>query len=207
MKYFYARVSTKGQNLARQLDAADGVDGVDRVFSDKQSGKSFDRPAYMEMKSVVRDGDEVVVKSLDRLGRNKDETKRELEWFRSHGVLVRILDLPTTMIEFPSGQEWVMDMVNNIIIEVYAAIAEQERITIQQRREEGIAAMPVVDGKRVSAKTGRGFGRPKNDVDFDRFVVLREEQKRGKMTATECCRELGIGRTTWYELCRTLSMA
>lgn len=207
MKYFYARVSTKGQNLARQLDAADGVDGVDRVFSDKQSGKSFDRPAYIEMKSVVRSGDEVVVKSLDRLGRNKAETKKELEWFRERGVLVRILDLPTTMIEFPRGQEWVMDMVNNIIIEVYAAIAEQERITIQQRREEGIAAMPVVDGKKVSTKTGRGFGRPKCEVDFDRFAELREEQKQGKITATECCRELGIGRSTWYELCRKLNVA
>ena len=116
MKYFYARVSTKQQNLARQMDAADTIDGIDRVFSDKQSGKNFDRPGYLELKSALRQGDEVIVKSLDRLGRNKEEMKRELAEFKNMGVLVRVMDIPTTMIEFPVGQEWILDMVNNIQI-------------------------------------------------------------------------------------------
>ena len=176
MKYFYGRVSSTGQNLARQFEAAKGIDGIDRMFSDKQSGKNFDRPEYQKMKSVLTAGDEVYVKSLDRLGRNKAMIKDELDWFKKHGVIIRVMDLPTTMMEMPVGQEWVFDMVNNVLIEVLGAIAEQERITIQARREEGIAAMPVVDGKRVSAKTGRGFGRPKCGADLLEVKKFFEKQ-------------------------------
>ena len=78
MKYFYARVSTKGQNLARQLAAADTLEGIAERFCDRFSGKSFDRPEYQRMKKTVQSGDEVIVKSLDRLGRNKVEMKEEL---------------------------------------------------------------------------------------------------------------------------------
>ena len=198
MKYFYARVSTKGQNLARQTDAAEQVEGIARVFCDKQSGKDFNRPAYNELKSVVVKGDEVVVKSLDRLGRNKDDTKSELAWFKERGVLVRIMDLPTTMIEFPVGQEWVLELVNNILIEVIAAIAEQERKTIKQRQREGIDAMPVVDGKRVSAKTGREMGRPRIECDRALFGELVRMNERGEISVDECCVRLGVSRATWF---------
>jgi DNA invertase Pin-like site-specific DNA recombinase len=115
MIYFYARVSTKEQNLARQLEAAKAYKDVDRVFSDKQSGKNYERTEYQAMKSILVRGDEVVVKSLDRLGRNKDATKAEIQWFKEHGVVLRILNVPTSLIEF-KGQEWIADMVNNILI-------------------------------------------------------------------------------------------
>ena len=200
MKYFYARVSTKHQNLARQMDAADSVEGIAERFCDKQSGKTFDRPEYQRMKSVLVEGDEVVIKSLDRLGRNKVEMKSELDWFKRHGVMVRVMDLPTTMIEMPVGQEWVLDMVNNILIEVLGAIAEQERKTTEQRRLEGIAAMPTVDGKKISAKTGRGFGRPKVEVDNSLVQKFFSEQKRGNMTVADCCEALRVSRSTWYSL-------
>ena len=202
MKYFYARVSTKGQNLARQYEAARGVNGIDRTFSDKQSGKSFDRPEYQKMKSILAAGDEVVVKSLDRLGRNKDLIKEELDWFRKNGITVRVMDLPTTMMELPTGQEWVIDMINNVLIEVLGAIAEQERLTIQARRNEGIAAMPVVNGKKVSAKTGRGFGRPKCKVDKSQLTELIARQKTGELTVHDCCEKLGMSRATWYNLAK-----
>lgn len=200
MRYFYARVSTKEQNLARQLASAKAYKDIDRVFSDKQSGKNFIREQYQEMKSVLCSGDEVVVHSLDRLGRNKAEIKEELAWFKEHGVLPRILDLPTTLIEFPVGQEWILDMVNNILIEVLGTIAEQERNTTLKRQAEGIAAMPVVDGVKVSAKTGRGFGRPKCEVDPANFEKVAQKQKDGRMTVSECCKQLGISRSTWYDL-------
>lgn len=205
MKYFYARVSTKGQNLARQMAAADGLNGIAERFCDKFSGKSFDRPEYQRLKGMVRSGDEVIIKSLDRLGRNKDEMKEELDWFRKHGVIIRVMDLPTTMIEMPIGQEWVLDMVNNILIEVLGAIAEQERKMIEQRRIEGIEAMPIVDGKRVSSKTGRGFGRPQAQVNMRRFKALWEKQQNGDMTVRDCCKQLGIGRSKWYELAQERS--
>ena len=159
MKYFLGRVSSKEQNLARQLKIAREKFDIpdENVYCDKITGSSFDRPQYNALKAIVRPGDEVIVKEFDRFGRNKDEMKRELEWFKQKGVIVRILDIPTTLIDF-KDQTWVLEMVNNILIEVLGAVAEQERKKTKQRQAEGIAAMPVVDGKRVSMKTGRGFG-------------------------------------------------
>ena len=81
--------------------------------------------AKITMKSLLVKGDEVYFKELDRIGRNKSLIKEELKWFKDHGIIVRILDVPTTLIDF-IGQEWVFEMVNNILIEVLGYLAEQE---------------------------------------------------------------------------------
>ena len=205
MIYFYARVSTKGQNTDRQLEAAKSYQHVDEIFVDKQSGKNFDRPEYERMKAKVVKGDEVVVKELDRLGRNKDGVKAELEWFKEHGILVRILDIPTTLMVFPEGQSWVLEMVNNVLIEVMGSIAEQEREKILKRQKEGIAAMPVVDGKKYSTKKGCAYGRKPVNLGDD-FKKILKKQKDGLMTVEECCKILGIGRSTWYAKARELAL-
>ena len=194
--YFYTRVSTKDQNLARQLEEAKSYKNVDEVFCDKQSGKTYDRPEYERLKSVVRKGDEVIIKEMDRLGRNKEATKDEIKWFKDNGITLRILELPTTLIDF-NGQEWIADMINNMLIEVLTTIAEQEVKKIDKRRAEGIAAMPVVNGKKVSTKTGRTYGRQPIELtdDFEKFL---KKQKDGELTVTECCEKLGISRRTWY---------
>ena len=196
MIYFYARVSSKDQNLARQLEAAKLYKNIDQVFCDKQSGKDFNRDKYIELKETVVRGDEVVIKELDRLGRNKEGIKEEIKWFKEQGVILRILDVPTTLIDF-NGQDWIGDMVNNILIEVMGAMAQQEREKTDRRRAEGIAAMPVVNGKRVSTKTGNEYGRPaiKIDDDFKKFL---KKQKDGELSVAQCCAELGISRATWY---------
>jgi DNA invertase Pin-like site-specific DNA recombinase len=196
MIYFYTRVSTKDQNLARQLEEAKSYKNVDEVFCDKQSGKTYNRPEYQRLKSIVQKGDEVIVKEMDRLGRNKVATKEEIQWFKDNGVILRILELPTTLIDF-NGQEWIADMVNNMLIEVLTTIAEQEVKKIDKRRAEGIAAMPVVDGKRVSIKKGTTYGRQSISLgeDFQKFL---KKQKDGEMTVVECCEKLGISRRTWY---------
>lgn len=204
MIYFYGRVSSKDQNLARQLEAAKAYKNVDRVYCDKQSGKDFDRPEYQNLKSVVVSGDEVIVMELDRLGRNKDGTVEELKWFKDQGVIVRILNLPTTLIDFPVGQEWVFAMVNNILIEVMASVAEEERNKIRKRQEEGIAAMPVVNGKKFSTRKGCTYGRKPVELGGD-FEKLLKKQKDGLMTVNECCEALGIGRSTWYARVREAS--
>ena len=204
MIYFYGRVSAKDQNLARQLDAAKSYRNVDEIFVDKQSGKNFNRPEYQRLKAKVVKGDEVIVKELDRFGRNKDDIKTELEWFKEQGILVRILDIPTTLLVFPEAQGWVLDMVNNVLIEVLGSIAEQEREKILNRQKEGIAAMPVVNGKKYSTKKGCTYGRkaiPLSD-DFEKFL---KKQKDGLMTVNECCEALGIGRSTWYARAREVS--
>ena len=204
MIYFYGRVSSKDQNLARQLEVAKAYKNIDHVYCDKQSGKDFDRPEYQKLKAVVAAGDEVIVKELDRLGRNKDEIKVEIAWFKGNGVDLRILDVPTTLIDF-QGQEWIRDMVNNILIEVLGAVAQQEREKTNRRQREGIDAMPVVDGKKFSTKKGCAYGRKPVELgdDFEKFL---KKQKDGLMTVNECCEALGIGRSTWYARVREVAV-
>ena len=153
--YGYSRVSTKEQNLDRQLvELRKYVD--DRfIFQDKVSGKDFNRPEYQLMRKVAQKGDVIYVKSLDRLGRNKSEVKQELEYYKNEGVRIKILDIPTSMMDIPEGQEWLMDMINNLLIEVLATMAEQERLNIRQRQAEGIA---------IAKKEGKYKGR--KEIDF-----------------------------------------
>ena len=136
------------------------------------------------MKEILDKGDEVVVHALDRLGRNKEEIKNELAWFKEHGIVVRILNVPTTLIEYPVGQEWVMEMVNNILIEVLGAVAQQEREDMLTRQAEAIAVMPVdEEGYKISKKTGRRFGREKKCPD--NFLEVYQRQQRGEITLKE----------------------
>lgn len=190
-KYFAVRVSSKDQNFARQLVVANQYGIPEKnIFCDKVSGRKKDRPEYDRMKSMLERGDEVYFTELDRIGREKHLIKEELEWFKERGVIVRVLNIPTTLVEFPQGQEWVLEMVNNVLIEVMGTIAEQEWLKIKQRREEGMAAMPIDEnGRRISSKTGRGFGRPASDVSV---VVLDGE------TIDQTCKRLGISRSTYY---------
>ncbi len=114
MIYHYCRVSSKEQCLDRQLEALSAYKPADKVFCDKQSGKNFDRKEYQNLKRSVLPGDEVIIKELDRLGRNKEEIKIELQWFKQNKVVVRILDIPTTLLDL-HGQEWVADMDSGFI--------------------------------------------------------------------------------------------
>lgn len=153
----YARVSTKEQHLDRQIQALReaGVEERD-IITDKASGASLDRPGYQTLKnSMLREGDTLVIKSLDRLSRNKEHITQELRYFKEHHIQVRVLDLPTTMIELPEGQERVFQMINNILIEVLSSIAEQERVIVRQRRAEGITAAKA---------QGKHLGRPEKEV-------------------------------------------
>ena len=206
-RYFYGRVSAKDQSLAGQLATARKYKNIDRVFCDKQSGKDFNRDDYQNMKAIVEKGDEVVIHSLDRLGRNKEGIKEELAWFKLRGVIVRILDVPTTLIEYPAGQECVMEMVNNILIEVLGAFAEQERNNIKKRQAEGIAAMPIDEkGRRISTKPGKeGHVYGRKEKRPENFLEVYERQQNGELTLKEALALVGIGRTRWYELAREVA--
>lgn len=202
MLYAYLRVSAKDQNVARQLKALKEYRDElleENVFVDKQSGKDFERKEYCRLKELLQPGDELIIKELDRLGRNKEEIKRELSWFKEHKIIVRILNVPTTLIDF-QGQEWIFDMINNILIEVMGAVAQNEREKILERQKEGISAMPIIDGKRVSTKTGRPMGKPaKEVVEIEKYRGMVAD---GTMSVTESCKQLGISRTQWYRLCK-----
>lgn len=200
----YARVSSREQNLDRQLVALRQYVPEDMIVTDKASGKDFNRPGYQSLKvgigKLVK-GDTLIIKSLDRLSRNKDDAKKELQYFSSIGVRVKILDLPTTMAEIPEGQEWVLDMINNILIEVLASSAENERLTIRSRQAEGIAAMPVDEksGKKISRKTGRCIGRP--PIQFpDNFGEYYSKWKQKEITATAAMEQLNLKPNSFYKL-------
>lgn len=201
-KYIAIRVSAKDQNPARQIAKAREL-GIpeENIFIDKISGRKFNRPEYDRMKTLLIPGDEVYFHELDRIGRNKAGIKNELDWFRENKIIVRILNVPTTLIEFPEGQEWILEMVNNILIEVLSAMAEQEWEKTTKRRNEGIDAMPVdEEGYKVSSKTGRRFGRQEKRPE--NFREVYERQQRGELTLKEALAEVGVGRTRWYELAR-----
>lgn len=195
MIYFYARVSTKEQNLERQLSQAKEF-GVDRIFSDKESGKNFNRPAYQEMISLLKQGDLVVVSSLDRFGRNYDEIGKQWEMLTKElGVDVVVLDMD--LLDTRKGRDLTGTLIADIVLKLLAYVAQTEREKIKKRQEEGIGVMPVVNGKKVSLKTGKTYGRQPIDIDGD-FEKFLKKQKDGEMTVTECCKELGISRRTWY---------
>ena len=196
--YYYARVSSKEQNLDRQLNAFASLGAQEReIVTDKESGKDLNRPGYTALKTnILRPGDTLVVKSLDRLSRNKQDIKNELQFFQDSGIRLKVIDLPTTMIDFPKGQEWIMDMVNNILIEVLGTIAEQERATIRQRQREGIAA---------AKSKGKKLGRPAVPLP-EHWSEIYASWRAGAITAKEAMRQTGLKRSSFYKLVKACSV-
>lgn len=187
----YARVSSREQNLDRQLLELKKYVPEGNIVVDKQSGKDLDRPGYQALKGALglRPGDILYIKSLDRLSRNKADIKGELEWFQKNNIRLMILDLPTSMIQVPAGQEWIVEMINNILIEVLSSIAQQEREMIRARQREGI------DAAKLAGKT---FGRPKVRVP-ENFAAVVKDWKDGKITAKEAMKLTGLKRSSFYQ--------
>lgn len=202
----YARVSSKEQNLARQTEALKQYVAEDMIVTDKASGKDFDRLGYQSLKygiGKLQAGDTLYIKSLDRFSRNKEEAKKELKYFGELGVRIKILDIPSTMIDVVDGQEWILEMINNILIEVLTSIAENERNTIKQRQAEGIAVMPVdkVTGKRKSIKTNRAIGRP--EIQFpSNWEEVYSDWKAGKITAVKAMELTNLKKNSFYKLAK-----
>jgi len=190
-EYGYARVSSSSQNLDRQIIALKEYVEDTNIIVDKKSGKNLEREGYQALKGPMglRRGDSLYVVSLDRLSRSKQDILSEVKWFKDSGINLRILDLPTTMIDFPEGQEWIRDMINNILIEVLGSIAEQERITIRKRQRAGIEA-----AKKKGKHLGRySVAKPEN---YDDVMKL---WKTKNITAVEAMKRLGVTKTLFYK--------
>lgn len=190
--YGYARVSSREQNEDRQIEALTNF-GVskDNIIVDKCSGKDTEREGYQYLKrQILRSGDILVIKELDRLSRNKNDIKYELEYFKDLGVHVKILDIPTTLTDFPSDQMWVMDMINAILIEVLGSIAENERNKIRSRQREGIEA-----AKKKNVK----FGRPKMDIP-DNWDSVHAKVTAKELTVSQAIKLLNISRSSYYRI-------
>lgn len=189
----YIRVSSRDQNLARQVDSLKKYVPDERlIFFDKLSGKDFNRPAYQTLKLMARRGDTIYIHEMERLGRNKEEIKNELEYFKNEGVFIRILNLPTTLIDYTQFdnqiQKTLMEMVNNILIEVLATMAETERINIRKRQREGIDA---------AVKRGVKFGRPEKYLP-DCWPEDKLKWKAGEVTAVSLMKKYGMASSTFY---------
>ena len=186
----YARVSSKEQNLARQISALSQYVPVENILTDKESGKSLDRTSYQALKGALglREGDTLYITSLDRLSRNKQDIKSEIEWFKSRNIRLKILDLPTSLIEVPQGQEWILEMITNILIEVLSSMAEQERLNIRKRQREGIEA---------AKQRGKHLGRPKTKIP-DNFNSVYKLWSDNVITTKEAYQRLGLSRSTFY---------
>lgn len=192
----YGRVSSSGQNLDRQLAKFREMGIDDRhIITEKKSGKDIEgREAYLALRNqMLRSGDTLAICSIDRLGRNKEQIKKELEYFKQEGIRVKILDIPTTLIDFPQGQEWVCDMVNNILIEVLGSIAQRERETIKSRQAEGIAEAK----KKGEVK----FGRPRAEKP-DNWDEVFSKWQAGEITAVKAMELTGTTKSTFYKLAK-----
>lgn len=197
--YGYARVSSKEQNLDRQIIALKEF-GIEEknIKWDKESGKDFNRESYQLLKNeLLRSNDIFVIKELDRLGRNKIEIKQELDYFKEHHIRVKILNIPTTLIDIPEGNDWVIDMVNNILIEVLGAIAEEERVKIRKRQKEGINALKERNG-------GKGIGRPAIEYP-NNWVEVYNKLKAKEINVKEAMQLLNLKRTSFYKLMKKYS--
>lgn len=203
--YGYARVSTTEQNLDRQIEAIKQYKPnirTSNIFQDKVSGKTFDRPQYEAMKIILQhiceaselvqqqnEVIEVVFEELDRLGRNAEGIKKELEWFKQKGVCVRILEIPTTLIDVTAENKWVMDLINQILIEVYAAMAQQELEKRAKRQREGID---------IALQKGVKFGRKPIEVQESMFIEMYKKWKNKEITAKRAMDELNLKPNTFY---------
>ena len=155
------------------------------------SGKTLERENYQLLKTkLLRAGDTLVIEELDRLARKKIYIKRELEEFKAMGVGVKILDIPTTLIEFKEETKWIQEMITNILIEVLGGFAEEERHKILKRQREGID---------VALEKGVKFGRPQVQLpeDWERVIALVENKE---ITSVEAMSLLNLKKTTYYKL-------
>lgn len=199
--YAYERVSSKDQNLERQETAIrnfrPNISNAN-IFKDKVTGKTFDREHYNEMKIILEhlskvnatnDLIEVVFEEMDRLGRDKESIKKELQWYKDRGIYIRILELPSTLVDIDSNNKWVMDMVTNILIEVYATMAQQELEKRAKRQTEGIIE---------AQKKGIKFGRQPIQLNESEFMTVYNSWKAAEINARQAMNILGIKPNTFY---------
>lgn len=196
-KYYYARVSRKDMNETRQVESFLRL-GADTqyIYVDKKTGKNFDRPKYKEMKSKLKAGDEVYVHELDRLGRNKKMILDEIRWFRENGITLRSLDIPTTLQVYDKGNELIGEMINSILIEVYATLAQQELERKEKRQKEAIEAMP----RDPETKKILNYGRKKTSIEeVAEFSDYFELVQDGHLTPSKAMILMGVKKTTFYK--------
>lgn len=190
--YGYIRVSTQEQNIERQMIALldTGMDKKD-IYIDKQSGKNFKRPAYARMMRRVREGDLIIVKSIDRLGRNYQEIMEQWRVItKEKKVDIRILDMP--LLDTTRTKDLLGTFISDVVLQLLSFVAENERDNIRQRQAEGIAAAKA---------RGIRFGKPKIPMP-DNFQELYQQWEMDYISTKEFAALCHVGRSTLYKRIR-----
>lgn len=205
--YGYIRISHSDQCSQRQKVAMEEY-GVDEknIIIDEASGKDFNREGYMLLKNtLLREGDTLVIKELDRLGRNYEMIKDEWQDLIKMGVNIEIIDMP--LLNTKNKGDLEKTLISNIVFELLAYISEQERLKIKQRQREGIDAMPIKEirgkKKRVSNRTGNATGRPSLEYPQNWVEVYKRwtsKDKDIKITGRRAMQELNVPKTSFYNL-------
>jgi len=189
--YGYIRVSTLAQKEDRQWIAMEkfGV-SKDCVFADKQSGKNFDRPAYNQLMDKLKQGDTLVIKSLDRLGRNYEEMIEQLDIItRKKEVALVVLDLPLVDTRNQYAGDITGKLISNLVIQIFSYVAQQEREMNIQRTIEGIAA---------ARARGVKFGRKTLSRPLE-FEAIRCQWEKGHLSERKAAQMLGVSRPTFHK--------
>jgi len=190
--YGYARVSTKAQHEDRQLAALTefGVAEGDIVV-EKQSGKDFERPLYRKLLKQMRKRDVLVVKSIDRLGRNYTEILEQWGYLtKERGIAIVVLDMP--LLDTREGRDLTGTLVADIVLQLLSYVAQTERDFMRQRQAEGI---------RAAKARGVRFGRERIPLPKG-FADLAEDWRNGYVTATDAGRQMGVSRDTFLRRAR-----
>ncbi|MDE7331297.1 MAG: recombinase family protein [Lachnospiraceae bacterium] len=198
----YHRTSTKDQHLDRGINEITEYCNSNniklyknKVYTDQKTGKNFDRPRYQMLKDeILEEGDVLIVTELDRLGRNKEATLQELRFYKEHNIRVMVLELPTTLIDLSSMENsmarMMMETINNMMIELYASMAQAEIEKKEKRQREGIEA------KKARGEWG-DYGRPRK-MTFEEFSTHYRLVQEGKKKPFELMGELGLSKPTFY---------
>ncbi len=190
--YAYIRVSSKDQNEDRQLIAMKEY-GVSpkKIYMDKQSGKDFERPGYIRLMKRIKPGDTVVIKSIDRLGRNYIEILEQWRYItKEKKVSIVVLDMP--ILDTGKENDLTRTLISDIVLQLLSYVAETERTFIRQRQAEGILA---------ARQRGVRFGRPPKERTSE-FYQLKEEYQNGRISARKAAKKLGITHTTFTKWVR-----
>lgn len=210
MIFGYCRISTKKatQVTDRQVEtlnsyAKENNFVIDEIIEERVSGtvKADNREEYNKLKDKLRKDDVLIVTDVDRLGRNADDVIMELKELKSKGIRVIALDVPHMNDWNKVNNDSIYDMIIDIVITLKAHMAQQEREKTVNRINQGIASMPIVDGKKVSKKTGNAQGRPKVELprEFIKEYKKFKDGKYGNMSASAFAKMMGIGRSTLYK--------
>lgn len=191
MIYAYIRVSTKQQKIDRQYEEIKEMDIKDKqIYIDKESGKNFDRTNYQKLIKKLKKDDLLIIKSIDRLGRNYQMILEE--WSRitkSIGADIKVIDMPLLDTRTP-GKNLVGKFVSDIVLQVLSFVAENERVNIKQRQAEGI---------RIAKEKGVKFGRPRASIPNNSNEIL-DKYLNHLLSNTKATKLLGISRGTFFRL-------